>query len=258
LVRELFFKLETGLESGLPRAEPREMESEAASRRAGVADPRPTRTMIVPVGPGGGHVELRVTPGVLAGVQELTLASPPLAGLLARVSGVLAYHGITILSAQVHPAEEGMVARSFRVSDYFEERIPEERWGLVADDLARALEGRISLDYRLAEKAARYASKTPLERQPETRVVVENSASDVLTVIEVHAGDRVGLLYTLARTLDDLLLDVRLAKVSTMKDRAVDVFYVADARGEKLVDPDHQREVERAILFALSRGGPSL
>lgn len=113
----------------------------------------------------------------------------------------------------------------------------------------------MALDHRLAEKAARYPSKTPLDRQTETRVVVENGASDALTVIEVHAADRVGLLYTLARTFDDLLLDVRLAKVSTLTDRAVDVFYVADARGHKLVEPDHQREVEHAVLFALSRVG---
>ena len=257
LVRELFFKLESKLASGPSRVEPRDGGTAVAPRSDAPMPPHPARTMIVPVGLDGGEVELRVTAGALAGVQELTLASPPLAGLLARVSGVLAYHGITILSAQVHPAEGDMVARSFRVSDYFEECIPEERWDLVARDLAKALEGRIALDYRLAEKAARYASKTPLERQPETRVVVENTASDALTVIEVHARDRVGLLYTLARTLDDLLLDVRLAKVSTMKDRAVDVFYVADAQGEKLVDPDDQREVERAILFALSRGWPT-
>ncbi len=84
-------------------------------------------------------------------------------------------------------------------------------------------------------------------------MVLENDESESLTVIEVHAADRIGLLYTLARTLDDLLLDVRLAKVSTLKERVVDVFYVADARGEKLVDPDHRKEVEQAILFALDR-----
>jgi len=257
LVRELFFKLDAVLSSGRPRVEGRNARSVAGSSAEGSPDKRPTRTLVVPVVSSRGDVELRVTPGVLPGVQELTVASPPLAGLLARVSGVLAYHGITILSAQVHPAEEGVVARSFRVSDYFGEGIPDDRWMLVAADLARALEGRIALDYRLAEKAARYASKTPLARRTETRVVVENSASDALTVIEVHAGDRVGLLYTLARTLDDLLLDVRLAKVSTMKDRAVDVFYVADARGDKLTDPQHQSEVERAILFALGPGGPA-
>jgi [protein-PII] uridylyltransferase len=63
----------------------------------------------------------------------------------------------------------------------------------------------------------------------------------------------VGLLYTLARALDDLRLEVRLAKVATLKDRVVDAFYVADAWGRKLVDPEHVREVERAILFALGR-----
>lgn len=263
LVRELFFKLEASFRAGEePRSAAEEPRGGVAVDPDGVAvreghgeRPSPLLAMVVPAGPEEGEIELRVTAGLLPGVQEVTLAARPLFGLLAKVSGVLAYHGITILSAQVQPVAEGFVERSFRVSDYFEEEISEERWRLVGSDLARAFEGRIALEHRLAEKAARYASPAPPDRQTEARVVVENTASDALTVIEVHASDRIGLLYSLARTLDDLLLDVRLAKVSTMKDRAVDVFYVAGARGEKLVDPDHLREVEKALLFALSRGG---
>lgn len=260
LVRELFFKVDVVLPSDAGaapvaggveelRAPPAETGAPVDGRR------RPLISLVVPAGAEEGEIEVRVSAGVLPGVQEVTFASRPLAGLLAKVSGVLAYHGITILSAQVQPMAEGLIERSFRVSDYFEEEIPDERWRLVGSDLARAFEGRIALDHRLAEKAARYATVGPVERQTEARVVVENTASDALTVIEVHATDRIGLLYSLARTLDDLLLDVRLAKVSTMKDRAVDVFYVADRHGEKLVDPDHLREVEKALLFSLSRGG---
>jgi [protein-PII] uridylyltransferase len=123
----------------------------------------------------------------------------------------------------------------------------------VRVDLARALEGRLALDYRLAERAARYAPRGAALRHEGSRVVLENAASESLTIIEVHTVDRIGLLYTIAQALDDLLLDVRLAKVSTLKEKAVDVFYVTDAWGRKLVESDHLQEVERAVVFALDR-----
>ena len=191
--------------------------------------------------------------GQLPGVEELSVVSPPRAGLLTRLCGVLACHGITIMSAQVQPQEDGRIARVFQVADYFGATVPAERWESVRVDLARALEGRLALDYRLAERAARYSPRGAGPRHEPPRVVLENAASDSLTIIEVHTVDRIGLLYTIAQALDDLLLDVRLAKVSTLKEKAVDVFYVTDARGRKLVERDHLQEVERAVLFALDR-----
>ncbi|GAB4259855.1 MAG: [protein-PII] uridylyltransferase [Thermoleophilia bacterium] len=247
LVRELFFKLLRVLdEAAEPAARPEEWGEVEVPAGSEV-------TLVVPAGPQGAGLTLRVRPTHLTGVDELSVVSAPVAGVLARVSGVLAYHGINILSAQVQPGERGRVVQTFHVADYFGDVVEQDRWELVRADVARALEGRLSLDYRLAEKAARYAAGGGSDRQEPPRVVVDNTVSEALTVIEVHAADRVGLLYTLARALDDLRLEVRLAKVATLKDRVVDAFYVADAWGRKLVDPEHVREVERAILFALGR-----
>ncbi len=244
LVRELFFKVLDAL--GDAEAVPAPDEASLPA-----ADPRPVLFMRIPMGLSSRGLTLEVQPGRLAGVDEMSVVSASHPGLLARLSGVLAYHGVNILSAQVQPVEEGLVARVFLVADQFGGTIPEERWEAVRDDIHRALEGRISLDYRLAEKAARYARPGSAERTEPPRVVVENGVSDTLTVIEVHAADRIGLLYTLARTMDDLHLEVRLAKVSTQRGRVVDVFYVADSRGEKLTESDHLLEVEKALLFAL-------
>jgi [protein-PII] uridylyltransferase len=248
LVRELFFKVlnvlgETGVER--PHAD---VQEEGVA-----ADLPPLLAMAVPMGPLGGELTLQVHPGRLAGVDELSVVSPPHPGLLARLSGVLAYHGVNILSAQVQPLGDDLVARGFHVADQFGGTIPRERWEAVRLDIARAFQGRLSLDYRLAERAARYARTGTVERLEPPRVVLDDGASDTLTVIEVHAADRVGLLYTLAHTLDDLRLEVKLAKVATQRGRVVDVFYVADAWGNKLVEPDHLVEVERALLFALDR-----
>lgn len=247
LVRELFFKVLNVLgEEGSERPQSDLREDVAA-------DVAPLLAMVVPVGPLGGELTLKVHPGPLAGVDELSVVSPSYPGLLARLSGVLAYHGVNILSAQVQPLGDDLVARGFHVADQFGGTIPRERWEAVRLDIARAFEGRLSLDYRLAEKAARYARIGTVERLEPSRVVLDDGASDTLTVIEVHAADRIGLLYTLAHTLDDLSLEVKLAKVATQRGRVVDVFYVADAWGNKLVEPDHLVEVERALLFALER-----
>lgn len=249
LVRELFFKVLHALGTTGSERRPEDLPG------AVVADLQPLLSMMVPVGPHEGELTLELHHGRLAGVDELSVVSAPLPGLLARLSGVLAYHGVNILSAQVQPLGDDLMARSFDVADQFGGMIPRERWEAVRSDIARALEGRFSLDYRLAEKAARYARPGSGERLEPPRVVLDDDASASLTVIEVHAADRIGLLYTLARTLDDLRLEVRLAKVATRRGRVVDVFYVADAWGNKLLEPDHLAEVERALLFALERVG---
>ena len=50
----------------------------------------------------------------------------------------------------------------------------------------------------------------------------------------MHAPDHVGLLAQVASTFADLDVDVRTAKVATLGDRVVDVFYVRDSAGNKI------------------------
>ena len=52
----------------------------------------------------------------------------------------------------------------------------------------------------------------------------------------MFAHDRRGLLYVVARALHELNLSVDLAKISTHYDQVVDVFYVQDAEGRKILD----------------------
>ena len=122
---------------------------------------------------------------------------------------------------------------------------------VVADTFERALRGRISLDFRLEEKRRQYASRIARGARKPPTVRVDNSASDFFTVIEVHAADRIGLLYDITRALADLELDVHLAKIGTYGEDVVDAFYVRDLDGQKVNDPEHVREIERSILHKL-------
>jgi [protein-PII] uridylyltransferase len=53
-----------------------------------------------------------------------------------------------------------------------------------------------------------------------TQVEIDNTTSDQATIVEVFADDRPGLLYTIARTLFELDLSIRHAKISTSLDQA--------------------------------------
>src|SRR5690606_6608178 len=102
---------------------------------------------------------------------------------------------------------------------------------------------------RLAERARAYARAGARPRTPEVRF--DNEATHRATVIEVHATDAVGVLNRITRALAELDLDIRSAKVQTLGHEVVDAFYVLDAEGAKITDPDHQAEVRRAIVHGL-------
>lgn len=196
----------------------------------------------------GAEIATHVARTEAHGVHELTLVSQDRPGLFSKVSGGLALNGINVLSAQVFTRADGVALEVFRVEGAHEPEIGQARWEHVFSDVRRALSGRISLDVRIAEKRDAYTRPSKGKREP-PRVIVDNRASDFYTVVEVHATDRVGLLYAITRALADLELDIHAAKVATYAEDVVDVFYVRDVDGQKITDPEHIREIERTVLM---------
>ncbi|HEY3374905.1 MAG TPA: [protein-PII] uridylyltransferase [Candidatus Aquicultor sp.] len=185
------------------------------------------------------------------GIHELVLIAKDQPGLFSKVSGVLAIHGINILGAQVYTRSDGGALDIFKIAGYFDQGLHAADQDVLAKDIARALEGKIALEYRIAEKAKRYQNQKKHTLKKPARVEVDNESSDFYTIIEVHAEDRIGLLYTITRVMFELNLDIHLAKVSTNVDKVIDVFYVWDMYGQKLSDAEQILDVKRAILMAL-------
>jgi [protein-PII] uridylyltransferase len=80
----------------------------------------------------------------------------------------------------------------------------------------------------------------------------DNDASSAATVIDVYAPDGIGLLYRITRTMAELDLDIRSAKVETFGVQAVDSFYVLDRRGTKVTDHRAVAEIEREIVHSVT------
>jgi [protein-PII] uridylyltransferase len=181
--------------------------------------------------------------------DRLTVVAHDRPGLFSRVTGVLALHGLGVLDAAV-TSVDGMAVDVFRVESSFG---PTISWEKVVADLEAAIEGRLALQARLAERARVYGGRRPQAPIPEPpRVFVDNAASLGSTVVEVHTADSMGVLYRITRALSELDLDIVSAKVQTLGERVIDAFYVRGPGGGKVEDPALLVEVERALLHELS------
>jgi [protein-PII] uridylyltransferase len=194
------------------------------------------------------EVRTHAVAGSRPGTHLLAVVAEDRPGLLSLIAGALALAGLSILSAQVFTTDDGVAVDVFEVEGEFEEEVADRRWREFRGTLRKAIEGRLSLPYRVEQRRAHYPR--PRHRVP-VRVAVDNEASDFFTVIEVGATDRIGVLFDITRTLAELRLDVHLAKVATLGPRVVDAFYVRDDLGRKVDDPERIDELEHALRARL-------
>jgi len=180
--------------------------------------------------------------------DTITVVAPDQRGLFSRVAGALALHGLEVRSADA-AAEDGMAVEQFRVTSRFGSSVP---WERVSTQVRLALGQRLAIEARLADRISTYSSKNLAPRLPPPAVQFDDAASLTATVIEVHAPDRMGLLYRVTRAFAEFDIDVRVAKVQTLGDLVVDAFYVTHTDGSLVVDEGLRRELERALLHAVS------
>jgi [protein-PII] uridylyltransferase len=219
-------------------------------------DPHRIASHYPTIAPEIGSFEVRSAawPGPDAGSYELLVVAADRPGLLSWIAGAVALAGLSIHTAQVFTTDDGVAVDLFEVEGVFEAEVGEARWREFRGVLRKAVEGRLSLDHRVAEKRARYPASR--SSAPVT-VSVDNEASDYSTVIEVGAPDRIGMLYDITSALAELQLDVHLAKVATYTGRVIDSFYVRDALGRKVAGAVQVDEIEATVRGRLeSMAGP--
>ena len=73
-------------------------------------------------------------------------------------------------------------------------------------------------------------------------------------MVEVESTDRVGLLYDITRVLFEAGLSISSAIVATYGELAVDVFYVRDGFGHKIVNPNRLGDIEARLIKTLESG----
>jgi [protein-PII] uridylyltransferase len=194
--------------------------------------------------PETGQVRCRIDEGAEAGHAAITVCVPDRPGTLARTAGVLSLHRVSVLRAHAYSTTTGLALERFIV-------LPPSPapWDMLRADLEAVYSGRLALDARLEKKAVDYR---PVGGVGPVEVRVLKEASAHSTVVEVRTRDALGLLYAITAALSDLDVDIHVAKIDTLGERVVDVFYVRTAWGSKL-DDGQADEVERSIQHRVGR-----
>jgi [protein-PII] uridylyltransferase len=177
--------------------------------------------------------------------EELTVVAHNRRGLLWRVAGVLALHRLEVRAATASTADGMAVIRI--TAEPRHGRDP--NWRLVSDDLRRAFHDRLPLERRLAEREAAYRQPAPL--RPPPRVLFDDRASDLATVVEVRCADGPAVLYRITRALDSSGARVRSARIATYGAEVVDAFYVLGPDGRRLEGPAQRAALVTEVLGAL-------
>jgi [protein-PII] uridylyltransferase len=85
-----------------------------------------------------------------------------------------------------------------------------------------------------------------------TRVTITRDARNNRSALELVAGDRPGLLCDVGKVLWEERVDLLGARVSTIGERAEDVFYVTDLQQQPLSDAA-ATQLQSRLIAALTR-----
>ncbi len=182
-------------------------------------------------------------------VSEITVYAPDHPGLFAAIAGAMALAGASVVDAKIQTLNNGMALDSFWAQDAsgkaFGGGRDFERFRKRVED---AIQGKFNPKRELAKaQKAALPSRTRAFRVP-PRVLIDNKASQSHTVIEINGKDRRGLLYELTASLTAGGLQISSAHISTYGERVVDVFYVKDVFGLKVMSDSKIDTVRTGLL----------
>jgi [protein-PII] uridylyltransferase len=182
------------------------------------------------------------------GATRISVFTPDREGLFFRICAGLASAGASIIDARIHTTRDGMALDNLLVQDARERPYSDKR---LRNRLVRSVESALTNENPPEIPTGHSAGEKAAAFHVAPSVTIAERASTRTTVVEVNALDRQGLLARLARAIHGSGLQIHSAHIATYGERAVDVFYLSNARGQKL--SADQAEALRAALLDAAR-----
>jgi len=188
-------------------------------------------------------------------LSQVSIATWDRLGLFSKICGSFASAELNILRARIYTRGDHVVLDIFDVCDKDRNAVTDARAIQAAEAmLVRALTLEEETDFHeLLARLRAGRREAPRLRDVTIPTVIDfdNDISQSRTVLEVQTEDRLGLLYTLTRTVTDLGLDISIAKIATEKGAAIDSFYVQDEHGAKITDPSRLQSIKAKLETAI-------
>ena len=183
-------------------------------------------------------------------VTEIFLYTPDHAGLFSQLAGAIAMSGGSIVDAKAFTTSEGFALDVFSLQDAEGEAFDDkERLSRLRQSIEKTLRGQVWPRRALAGKQQK-SKASAFRIKP--KVLFDNDASQIATVVEVECLDRPGLLYDVTQAIFESGLSISTSMVATYGEKAVDVFYVRDGFGHKITHPARLEAVQARLTAALA------
>ena len=172
--------------------------------------------------------------------------------IFGRVTAVLSQLGLTILDAGIVPVGEDASLDTYAVLEDTGAPIEDaERLAEIERVLAREISRRNASPIAVTRRAPRQVRMftTP------THISFSDDLRNGRTVLEITAGDRPGLLSLIGQALKACGLKLQNAKITTVGERAEDVFFITDAAHHPLADPVVRERLRDALLSRIGESG---
>jgi len=166
--------------------------------------------------------------------------------IFGRVTAVLSQLSLTIMDARIVPVGTDASLDDYVVlEDTGAPIVDPERLAEIERVLVREINRRNASPIAVTRRAPRQVRMftTP------TQVQFSDDPRNRRTVLEITAGDRPGLLSQIGQALKACGVRLQNAKITTVGERAEDVFFITDAAHQPLSDPA-AREALRGALMA--------
>ncbi len=180
------------------------------------------------------------------GATRVSVFAPDREGLFFRICSGLASAGASIIDARVHTTRDGMALDNLLVQDARGRPYSDKR---LRTRLVKSVTAALASEKPPQIPAGSSGSGRVEAFYVAPSVAIPERASSRTTVVEVNALDRPGLLARLARAIHECGQQLHSAHVATYGERAVDVFYLSNASGQKL-SQEEADELRAALLSA--------
>jgi [protein-PII] uridylyltransferase len=143
--------------------------------------------------------------------------------LFARIVGFFARAGYSIVDAKIHTTAHGYALDSFVVLDVMQRDNDREMVAFIEHELAERLIHQRPPEAPATGRISRQVKHFPIK--PEASIRVDDKGLQYL--LSLTAADRPGLLYIVANILADHGASLHTAKITTLGERAEDVFLIS-------------------------------
>ena len=192
---------------------------------------------------------MAVRPHIERGSTSGLIYAPHRRHGFARATAMLDQQGLTILDARITSADNGFSLDLYHVL--------EDNGAPITDaeriaDLERLLWNSLRRPEDSPTQVSRRAPRQVRMFNTPTRVAITRDLRNHRSALELVAGDRPGLLCDVGKVLWEERIDLQGARVSTIGERAEDIFYITDMDQQPLNDASAERLKER-LVTALAR-----